>query len=148
MPGTTYLTGEGRETQDAGNQENGMRQGDAQGTAMPVLEAAISNLHPEPGILATADVRIGGFCTIRNIKIKEGDYGMEVAMPRTKMPFHAGYKDACYFEGREMRQQFDQCVLQAYRQVMDQGQGMDDDEDMEMDGDMEIDGDEGMEMGM
>ena len=58
---------------------------------IPVFRSVITNLQPEHGILATAEVRIGGICTIRNVK--ENDYGIEVVMLRTKMPCHVGYKD-------------------------------------------------------
>ena len=47
----------------------------------PVFRPVITNLQPEHGILATAEVRIGGICTIRNVK--EDDYGIEVVMLRT-----------------------------------------------------------------
>lgn len=84
---------------------------------IPVFRSVITNLQPEHGILATAEVRIGGICTIRNVK--ENDYGIEVVMLRTKMPCHVGYKDACFFESHEIREQFDQSVLCAYEQQMD-----------------------------
>lgn len=35
---------------------------------IPVFRSVITNLQPEHGILATAEVRIGGICTIRNVK--------------------------------------------------------------------------------
>lgn len=56
----------------------------------PVFRSVITNLRPEQGILATAEVRIGGICTIWNVKVKENDYGIEVVMPRTKMPCRVG----------------------------------------------------------
>ena len=48
------------------------------------------------------------------MNVKENDYGIEVVMLRTKMPCHVGYKDACFFESREIREQIDQSILCAY----------------------------------
>lgn len=48
------------------------------------------------------------------MNVKENDYGIEVVMPRTKMPCHVGYKDACFFESREIQEQIDQSILCAY----------------------------------
>ena len=51
---------------------------------IPVFRSVITNLQPEHGILATAEVRIGGICTIRNVK--ENDYGIEVVMLEPRCP--------------------------------------------------------------
>lgn len=53
------------------------------------------------------------------MNVKENDYGIEAVMLRTKMPCHVGYKDAYFFESREIREQFDQSVLCAYEQQID-----------------------------
>ena len=68
--------------------------------------------------LATADVELAGICTIRNVKIKEDDYDLTVVMPRTKMADTREYKDACFFESRGLREQFDHAVLKAYEQTL------------------------------
>ena len=81
---------------------------------LPVLEVRIQD-----DILATADVRIGDICTIRNVKVREGDYGPEVVMPRTKLPETGRFKDACYFDSLEAKTQFDAAVMKAYQQVME-----------------------------
>lgn len=73
-------------------------------------------------IAATADVRINHVCTIRNVKIRNGDYGLEVVMPKTKIPDAGRLKDACYFPNREMRAQFDHAVMTAYQQELQQAQ--------------------------
>ena len=70
---------------------------------------------PERGVLASADVKIGGFMTIRNVRIKEDDYGLTVSMPRTKMPQTDQYKDSVFFADRSMKEQFDQIILNAYQ---------------------------------
>lgn len=68
--------------------------------------------------LAVANVEVNGLFTIRNVKIREGDYGLEVVMPRIKDWNQGRYKDACYFKSKEMREQFDRCVIQKYLQDM------------------------------
>lgn len=97
------------------NQNN--TQGSTAGNSMEQLqmEAVIMQHNPERGVLASADVKIGGFMTIRNVRIKEDDYGLTVSMPRTKMPQTDQYKDSVYFADRSMKEQFDQIILNAYQ---------------------------------
>lgn len=79
-------------------------------------------------VVATADVTLGDVCTIRNVKIKEDDYGLKVVMPRTRMPDTGRFKDACVFHSAELREQFDAAVKDAYRQTLEPAQeqgGMD-----------------------
>ncbi len=99
----------------ATNQNN--TQGNTAGNSMEQLqmEAVIMQHNPERGVLASADVKIGGFMTIRNVRIKEDDYGLTVSMPRTKMPQTDQYKDSVYFADRSMKEQFDQIILNAYQ---------------------------------
>lgn len=86
------------------------------------LRVQIHSGHPTDDIAATADVEINGICTIRNVKVKNDDYGLEVVMPRTKMPDTGRFRDACVFPRREMRSQFDMAVLSAYQQEMGMSQ--------------------------
>ena len=97
------------------NQNN--TQGNTAGNSMEQLqmEAVIMQHNPERGVLASADVKIGGFMTTRNVRIKEDDYGLTVSMPRTKMPQTDQYKDSVYFADRSMKEQFDQIILNAYQ---------------------------------
>ena len=97
------------------NQNN--TQGNTAGNSMEQLqmEAVIMQHNPERGVLASSDVKIGGFMTIRNVRIKEDDYGLTVSMPRTKMPQTDQYKDSVYFADRSMKEQFDQIILNAYQ---------------------------------
>lgn len=97
------------------NQNN--TQGNIAGSSMEQLqmEAVIMQHNPERGVIASADVKIGGFMTIRNVRIKEDDYGLTVSMPRTKMPQTDQYKDSVYFADRSMKEQFDQIILNAYQ---------------------------------
>lgn len=104
--------------------------GDAPTTAVEDQEAQIGlvmtvRLHtgaPVEDVVATADVTLGGVCTIRNVKIKEDDYGLKVVMPRTKMPDTGRFKDACYFHTPELREQFDAAVKEAYQQTLEPAQ--------------------------
>lgn len=75
--------------QTAGQQEE---------TAAPTVEperreltmrVTIKEGDPERDILATADVDIDGICTLRNVRIKNGDYGPRVTLPMTQMPVTA-----------------------------------------------------------
>ncbi len=79
------------------------------------MEAVIMQHNPERGVLASADVKIGGFMTIRNVRIKEDDYGLIVSMSRTKMPQTDQYKDSVFFADRSMKERFDQIILNAYQ---------------------------------
>ena len=82
------------------------------------FEVTIKEHNPERGVLANADVKVAGVMTIRNVKIKEDDYGITVTMPRTKMPHTDEYKDSVYFADKNMKQLFDQTVENAYQQSM------------------------------
>ncbi len=98
----------------------------AQPPAQAVLPVTGVQIHTDGQrgeFLATADVELAGICTIRNVKIKEDDYDLTVVMPRTKMADTREYKDACFFESRSMREQFDQAVRDAYTQVLAMQEG-------------------------
>ena len=82
------------------------------------FEVTIKEHNPERGVLANADVKVAGVMTIRNVKIKEDDYGITVTMPRTKIPHTDEYKDSVYFADKSMKQFFDQTVENAYQQSM------------------------------
>lgn len=90
----------------------------AQPEVLPVTGVAIHTDSRRGEFLATADVELAGICTIRNVKIKEDDYDLTVVMPRTKMADTREYKDACFFESRGLREQFDQAVREAYTQTL------------------------------
>lgn len=98
--------------------EEGVSTEEVQASPLPALEIRIHEQYSQDDIRATAEVKIGDLCTIRNVKVKEGDYGLEVVMPRTKMPESGRFKDSCYFDSIEAREQFDSAVLNAFQQVM------------------------------
>ena len=108
------------------------------------FKVTITEHNPERGVLANADVNVAGIMTIRNVKIKQDDYGLTVTMPRTKMPQTEQYKDSVYFADKSMKQQFDQAVEKAYQEnvlapVLDQD---------EAEEEMEQEESAGMNMGM
>lgn len=107
----------------------------------PPYTVSIRGRSYESGVYATADVRVGDLLTIRNVKIKQDDYGFTVTMPRTKMSGDTGYKDSVYFTDRGMKEKFDQSVVQACREYFhlgaedvqeEQGDGMEEEPGMNM----------------
>ena len=89
------------------------------------MEATITKTQPEKGVLALADVKIGDFMTIRNVRIKEDDYGLTVAMPKTKAGANEQYRDAVFFADRGTKEKFDQTVQKAYETFMHQQTDLD-----------------------
>ena len=115
---------EGQEEQSSGDSHApaAEEQMAAQTVEAPAGLAMTVQVHtgaPVEDVVATADVALGGICTIRNVKIKEDDYGLKVVMPRTKMPDTGRFKDACYFHTPELRAQFDAAVKEAYQQTLE-----------------------------
>ena len=118
---------------------------------MPVFTAEISTLRPESGVLALADVKVGELMTIRNVKIREDDYGLVVTMPRTRLPYSEQYKDSIFFADKAVKEKFDQTVEKAYHDFLHlQNMTEENAEDMEQSGEMEDNQEEasGMSMGM
>lgn len=108
----------------------------AQAPAEAVLPVTGVDIHTDSRrgeFLATADVELAGICTIRNVKIKEDDYDLTVVMPRTKMADTREYKDACFFESRSLREQFDQAVREAYTQTLAMEEGQEAGEEQDLD---------------
>lgn len=108
------------------------------------FDVTITEHNPEGGVLANADVRVAGMVTIRNVKIKQDDYGLTVTMPRTKVSHTEQYKDSVYFADKSMKQQFDMAVETAYQESV-QTHTMEQDEQEEG---MEQEETTGMSMGM
>lgn len=108
------------------------------------FEVTITEHYPERGVLANADVKVAGMMTIRNVKIKQDDYGFIVTIPRTRVPHTEQYKDSVYFADKSMKQQFDMAVETAYQESV-QTQTM---EQAEPEEGMEQEETTGMSMGM
>ena len=90
----------------------------AQGSAPMDIDVNIYRPSAQGPVLADASVTIGGCFAIRGIKIKEGKNGPFVSMPSRIV--NGEYKDVCFPCTKEFKQQFDQTVLGAYQQAMDQ----------------------------
>ena len=90
----------------------------AQGSASMDVDVNIYRPSAQGPVLADASVTIGGCFAIRGIKIKEGKNGPFVSMPSRIV--NGEYKDVCFPCTKEFKQQFDQTVLGAYQQAMDQ----------------------------
>lgn len=97
-------------------QENAAQEGTAGNSAVQLaMEAVIVEHNPERGVLASADVKVGNIMTIRNVRIRDDDYGLTISMPRTKMPHTDQYKDSVFFSDKGLKEQFDQIVQKAYQ---------------------------------
>ena len=90
----------------------------AQGSAPMDVDVNIYRPSAQGPVLADASVTIGGCFAIRGIKIREGKNGPFVSMPSRTV--NGEYKDVCFPCTKEFKQQFDQTVLGAYQQAMDQ----------------------------
>ena len=62
------------------------------------FKVTITEHNPERGVLANADVNVAGIMTIRNVKIKQDDYGLTVTMPRTKSPTQSSIRIPCILQ--------------------------------------------------
>ena len=82
------------------------------------VDVKIHALHASGSILADASVNLNGCFAIRGVKVVEGSSGPFVSMPSYKGK--DGYKDVCFPCTKEFRQQFQQAVLDAYQQTLDQ----------------------------
>lgn len=82
------------------------------------LSVEIKMRHPGRGVLATANVKIGEIMTVRNVKIKYDDYGPVVVIPRTKIESTGLYRDSVFFADRQMKENFDTAVLDAYHRLV------------------------------
>ncbi len=82
------------------------------------FDVKIKVYHPTQGVEAIADVKVNGILTIRNVKVKQDDYGYTATMPRTKMNGTEQYKDSVFFEEKSMKEAFDRAVGNAYHQYL------------------------------
>jgi len=82
------------------------------------VEAKIHALHANGPVLADASVNLNGCFAIRGIKVVNGSNGPFVSMPGYKAK--DGYKDICFPCTKEFHQQFQQAVLDADQQALEQ----------------------------
>ena len=87
--------------------------------ALPMeMDVRIHSLSTSGNVLANASVTLNGCFAIRGVKVIGGENGPFVSMPSYKG--RDGYKDVCFPCTKEFRQQFQQTVLDAYQQTLDQ----------------------------
>ena len=74
--------------------------------------------------LATASVSLNGCFAIRGVRVVEGPNGPFVSMPSRQISSggKTEYKDVCFPCTKEFKREFDQTVLNAYRQHLAQSQ--------------------------
>lgn len=88
-----------------------------EGGAVPMrVDVKIHTLHTSGSVLANASVDLNGCFAIRGVKVVEGAKGPFVSMPSYQTS--KGYSDVCFPCTKEFRQQFNESVLDAYRQEM------------------------------
>ena len=90
-----------------------------EGPRFPAMKATIKEGDMDNDLLATADVEVEGFGTFRNVRIKNGDYEPEVILPKTRLPVTGRWQEIFRFPSREMREQFNAAVLDAYHQELE-----------------------------
>ncbi len=65
--------------------------------------------------VATASVTLNNCFAIRDVRIMEGKNGLFVSMPSRKV--NGEYRDICFPCTKDVKQEFDQKVLEAYEQT-------------------------------
>ena len=82
------------------------------------IDVKIHSISTSGSTLARASVTLGGCFAIRGIKVMNSEKGPFVSMPGYKTQH--GYKDTCFPCTPEFHKQFQQTVLNAYRQELTQ----------------------------
>lgn len=82
------------------------------------IDVKINAICTSGSTAAHASVTLGGCFAVRKIKIVKGQNGLFVSMPGYST--EKGYKDYCFPCTQEFYKQFQEAVLQAYRQELEQ----------------------------
>ena len=82
------------------------------------MDVKIHSLTTSGSVLANASVTLNGCFAIRGIKVMNGSNGPFVSMPGYKA--RDGYKDVCFPCTKEFHQQFNDTVIAAYQQTLEQ----------------------------
>ena len=82
------------------------------------MDVKIHSLNTSGSVLANASVTLNGCFAIRGIKVMNGSNGPFVSMPGYKG--RDGYKDICFPCTKEFHQQFNDTVIAAYQQTLEQ----------------------------
>jgi stage V sporulation protein G len=90
---------------------------------LPVhYEVRIHSLQFSDATRANASVDINGAFAVRGVKVMEGSKGLFVSLPSYKAG-NGEYRDICFPCTTQSREQFNQAVLEAYEQALQQTQG-------------------------
>lgn len=97
--------------------------GSTQAEQLPIhYEVRIHSLQFNGATRANASVDINGAFAVRGVKVMEGTKGLFVSMPSYKAG-NGEYRDICFPCTTQSREQFNQAVLEAYEQALQQTQG-------------------------
>lgn len=84
-------------------------------------DVKIHSIRPDGNPCATASVNIYGDFAVRGVKVMSGTKGLFISMPSYKAG-NGEYKDICFPCTKEAKAAFDEAVIEAYQQVLAQGQ--------------------------
>jgi len=82
------------------------------------IDVKINSIRTSGNIKAHASVTLGGCFAVRGLKVVNGQKGLFVSMPGYNT--EKGYKDVCFPCTQEFHQRFQEAVLHAYRQELEQ----------------------------
>ena len=78
----------------------------------------IHSVHTSGPLLANASIKLNGCFAVRGVKVVQGEHGPFVSMPSYKVG--GEYKDVCYPFTKELRDQINTAVMDAYQQELAQ----------------------------
>ncbi len=81
----------------------------------------IRSIRPEGSVRAIASLNLNDCFAVRNVKVMDGGKGLFVSMPGYKTGTGI-YRDICFPVTKEFREQINRAVIDAYHQVLSQGQ--------------------------
>lgn len=85
------------------------------------FDVKIGSIKPEGALKATASVNINRAFAVRGIRLIEGSKGLFAAMPSRKNQ-NGEYQDICFPITADARKALQNAVIEAYNQVLSQGQ--------------------------
>lgn len=89
---------------------------------MPMkVDVKISSIRPEGNVRAYASINLNDCFAIRNVKVVDSSKGLFIAMPSYKAG-NGEYKDICFPITKELREQLNNAVIDAYKQALTQSQ--------------------------
>lgn len=89
---------------------------DSQKTPMKI-DVRINTIRLHGKVRAFASITLADCFVIRGVRIIEASAGLFAAMPNNRM-VNGGYRDICFPVMKELREQINEAVLEAYRQAL------------------------------